>query len=129
MSDDAIWIIYSMTPYESFPYTATPTVPITNRGPALLQKASSRSASVFETLPLLYSCEAVTAPIGNPLIIPIIKAHAPAGGTLNKGRITGSARRAIREAKPEYIISPDTTKNGKIDGIIVSQHRSIASLE
>ena len=108
---------------------AAPTEPMMNSGPELLENAISRSASVFERLPALYRSAAVAAPRGKPEISPAAKAAAPAGATLKSGSMMGDAARASTDPKPEYIRSPDMTKNGNSVGMMYSKHISSASRE
>lgn len=64
-----------------------PTVPIIKRGPELLVKARSLSPSSFVQIPFCLKLVTILAPIGYPLIIPIINAKAPTPGTLKIGLI------------------------------------------
>ena len=64
-----------------------PIVPIIKSGPELFVKASNLSASSFVQIPWDLKFETIFAPIGYPLIIPIIKGKAPSPGTLNIGLI------------------------------------------
>ena len=110
--------MYIIIPYRGLRYIAVPTVPIIKRGPELLQNARSRSASGFDRFPALYKSFAQIAPKGNPLIIPSTNAAAPAGATLNSGRIINPHIFDNVCANPEYINSPEHTKNGNSDGIM-----------
>ena len=64
-----------------------PTVPIIKSGPELLVKASNLSPSSFVQIPFCLKFVTILAPIGYPLIIPIINAKAPSPGTLKIGLI------------------------------------------
>lgn len=64
-----------------------PTVPIIKSGPELLVKAISLSPSSLVHMPFCLKLVTILAPIGYPLMIPIIKAKAPSPGTLNIGLI------------------------------------------
>lgn len=99
---------------------AVPIAPIIKRGPELLQNESRRSASTLERLPLLYKSFTHTAPKGNPLKIPKMNATAPAGATLNRGRIILSLHFEMTSAKPEYMSRAEHTKKGNNEGIIIS---------
>ena len=69
------------------PSRLIPTVPIIKRGPELLVKARSRSASSFVTMPCIRKSVTIFAPTGVPLMIPIKRAKLPCPGTWKIGRI------------------------------------------
>lgn len=70
-----------------FLYMESPTLPIINRGPELFVKLNNLSHSSFEQILFFLKLQAILAPTGYPLIIPIINANAPSPLTLNKGFI------------------------------------------
>ena len=82
-----ICVSKSKTPISILPKRDIPTVPIIKRGPELLVKAKRRSASVDVQIPSFLNFETIFAPVGYPLIIPIIKGKDPSPGTLNSGLI------------------------------------------
>ena len=71
---DRIWVISNKKPIEVFEKRVTPTVPIMNNGPELFVKQSILSASALVHLLFIFNSETVFAPIGYPLISPIMKA-------------------------------------------------------
>ena len=77
----------SKIPIIVFLYSKIPTEPIINKGPELLVKLKSLSHSSFVQICSFLKLVAIFAPIGYPLIIPIIKAKAPSPRILNKGFI------------------------------------------
>ena len=58
-----------------------------NKGPELLVKLSNLSHSEGVQIPFSLKSATIFAPIGYPLIIPIIKGYEPSPGTLKIGRI------------------------------------------
>ena len=58
------WAAQRSTPTRLLANTPAPTTPRMKAGPELLQKASSRSASVLVHMPLRYRPMAVVAPTG-----------------------------------------------------------------
>ena len=70
-----------------FLYMESQTLPIINRGPELVVKLNNLSHSSFEQILFFLKLQAILAPTGYPLIIPIINANAPSPLTLNKGFI------------------------------------------
>lgn len=65
-----------------------PTVPIINNGPELFVNEISLSHSSFVQIPWALKLAIIFAPIGYPLIIPIINGKAPSPGTLKIGLIS-----------------------------------------
>ena len=96
-----------------------------NDGPALLQKASVRSASVFVQSPFLYSVATVFAPTGNPEISPSNIAEEQAPETQKTLRVKGSAYLPVLSAYPLLIKIPERTINGNSVGIRTDRHISI----
>ena len=80
-------VINSKTPIMVFRYNKIPTEPIMNKGPELLVKLKSLSHSSLVQICSFLKLVAILAPIGYPLIIPIINAKAPSPRILNKGFI------------------------------------------
>ena len=74
-------------PIVEFPNILIPTVPIINNGPELFVKLKSLSHSSFEHILFFRKFAAILAPIGYPLIIPIISAKLPSPRTLKIGFI------------------------------------------
>lgn len=64
-----------------------PTVPIINNGPELFVKLSKRSHSCFVKILFFLKFAAIVAPVGYPLITPIINAKLPSPDILNNGFI------------------------------------------
>jgi len=84
-----ICVIKSKTPIAVFLNIRTPTVPIIKRGPELFVKLSNLSHSSLVQILLILKFEAIFAPIGYPLIMPIIKAKEPSPRILKSGFIYG----------------------------------------
>lgn len=84
---DRICVMKSNRPIVVLPNIKMPTVPIIKRGPELFVKLSNLSHSSLEQISFFLKLEAILAPTGYPLIIPIIKAKAPSPRTLNNGFI------------------------------------------
>lgn len=80
-------VINSKRPIMVFRYSKIPTEPIMNKGPELLVKLKSLSHSSFVQIFSFLKLVAIFAPMGYPLIIPMIKAKAPSPLILNKGFI------------------------------------------
>ena len=80
-------VINSKIPIMVFRYNKIPTEPIINNGPELLVKLKSLSHSSFVQIFSFLKLVAIFAPMGYPLIIPMIKAKAPSPLILNKGFI------------------------------------------
>ena len=80
-------VINSKIPIMVFRYSKIPTDPIINKGPELFVKLKSLSHSSFVQIFSFLKLVAIFAPIGYPLMIPIIKAKAPSPRILNKGFI------------------------------------------
>lgn len=119
-----------------------PTVPIIKRGPELFVKLRSLSHSSLEQTLFLRKLEAILAPTGYPLIIPIIKAKAPSPRILNKGLIylfknlpkiltilvciksSVETKKGKREGTTElaHKVSPDLTA-GRLDLEKTSKHK------
>ena len=119
-----------------------PTVPIIKRGPELFVKLRSLSHSSLEQILLFLKLLAILAPIGYPLIIPIIKANAPSPRTLNNGFIylfrilpkmftifvciksSVETKKGKREGTTDvaHKVSPDFTA-GRLDLEKISKHR------
>lgn len=72
-----IWEMKSKTPITALRNINIPTVPIIKRGPELFVKLSNLSHSSFVHNLLFLRSQAILAPIGYPLSIPIINAKAP----------------------------------------------------
>ena len=79
------WVINSKSPIMVFRYSKIPTEPIINKGPELFVKLKSLSHSSFVQIFSFLKLVAILAPMGYPLIIPMIKAKAPSPLILNKG--------------------------------------------
>ena len=94
-----------------------PQVPIMNKGPEVLVKASNLHASALEHLSSWYNSDAILAPVGYPESQPIESAKAPAPGTLNKGRIIGVSSFPIMSTKGVDFNKSIQMKNGSKDGI------------
>ena len=84
-----ICVINNNSPITELPNIKIPTVPIIKSGPELFVKLSNLSHSSFEQILFFLNDEAIFAPTGYPLIIPIIKAKEPSPLTLNNGFIKG----------------------------------------
>ena len=80
-------VINNKNPIVEFPNIVIPTVPIINKGPELLVKLRRRSHSSFEQILFSLKLAAIFAPIGYPLIIPMINAKLPSPRTLKIGFI------------------------------------------
>ena len=109
-------VINNKIPIVVFLKSNIPTVPIINKGPELLVKLSNLSHSSLEQIFFSLNVDAILAPTGYPLIIPIIKAKEPSPLILNNGFING-----LRKKPNIFIIlvcikSSVDTKNGKRDG-------------
>lgn len=83
VNDEIICEISNKYPIFASPNKLIPTVPSIKRGPELLVKAKSLSPSSFEQMFFSLKLTTIFAPVGYPLIIPIIIAIAPSPGTLN----------------------------------------------
>lgn len=109
-------VINNKNPIVVFRNIKIPTVPMINNGPELFVKLSNLSHSSFEQIFFSLKVEAILAPIGYPLIIPIIRAKEPSPLILNNGFIKGLKN------KPSILIifvcinSSVDTKNGKSEG-------------
>ena len=84
---DNKWLINSKIPIVELPNIEIPTVPKINNGPELLVKLNKRSHYSFEQILFKRKFAAILAPVGYPLIIPIIRAKLPSPLTLKIGFI------------------------------------------
>lgn len=121
---DNIWDINRITPILLSLNKAIPTVPNINKGPELLVKAISLSASVFEIIFFSFKLHTTLAPTGYPLIIPRIIAIALSPGTLKTGLII-----LFRNLPKIYIklvlqSSSVATKNGNNAGRTEVAHKA-----
>ena len=91
-------------------------MPIIKRGPELLVKANKRSASDLVQVPFFLKLETILAPVGYPLIIPIIKGKAPSPGTLNTGFIIFLSNFPSKGTTFVHPKSSVAIKNGKREG-------------
>lgn len=113
----------SKIPIVVLPYIKIPTVPTINKGPELLVKLRSLSHSSLEQILFFLKLEAIFAPTGYPLIIPIIKAKAPSPRILNKGFIYLFKRCPKMLTIFVCIKSSVDTKNGKSEGTTEVAHK------
>ena len=118
-----IWVISRIIPIVWFPNKLIPTVPIINKGPELLVKASILSPSSFVQSPFSLKWHTIFAPTGYPLIIPIKKAYAPSPGTLKIGLINLFRYFPSIGIKLVLFRSSVATKNGKRVGTTEFAHR------
>ena len=81
------WVISKIKPIVELANILIPTVPTINKGPELLVKLKRRSHSSLEQILFVLKSAAIFAPIGYPLIIPIIKAKLPSPRILKTGFI------------------------------------------
>ena len=81
------WVINNRKPIVELPNILIPTVPTINNGPELFVKLNRRSHSSFEQILFSRKLAAIFAPIGYPLIIPMIKAKLPSPRTFKIGFI------------------------------------------
>ncbi len=100
----------------------TPTVPTINSGPELLVKASNLSHSSFEQILSFLKLEAIFAPTGYPLIIPIINGKAPSPRILKSGFIILFKHLPNELIKFVCINAFVATKKGKRDGTTEFAH-------
>ena len=77
----------SKKPITELPNIPMPTVPTINKGPELFVKLSNRSHSALVQILFSLKLDAIFAPTGYPLIIPMINAKLPSPRTLNIGFI------------------------------------------
>jgi len=99
-------------------------IPNRKAGPALLENASILSASALDMCPFSHSSDTAFAPTGYPLRMPVRKIPTEPGEipmTLPIGLHIGKA-----DTRMAVVSMLDSTKNGKIDGIMLCKHRSAA---
>lgn len=117
------WVIKSKIPIKLLPNIEIPTVPIIKRGPELFVKLSNLSASILVHKLFFCNSHAIFAPIGYPLIIPIMKAKAHFPFTLNIGFIIFLNNNSKYEIIGVCINKFVATKNGNSEGITFTAHK------
>ena len=106
------------------PKKLIPTVEIINNGPELLVKAINLSHSISEQIPSFLKSETILAPVGYPLIIPIIRAKEAAPGTLKIGLIIGLNSLPKILIISVYFNNSTAIKNGNKEGRTEVDHSS-----
>ena len=117
-----ICVIKSKKPIVVFLNIRMPTVPIINKGPELLVKLRSLSHSSLLHILFILKLLAILAPIGYPLIIPIIKQKAPSPLILNRGFIYLFNNKPNCITMSVCINNSVATKKGKRDGTTEFAH-------
>ena len=116
-------VIKSKKPISELPNIFIPTVPIINKGPELLVKLRSLSHSSLGKIFFSLKLHAIFAPIGYPLIIPIIRAKEPSPPILNKGLI--KILKSLPRKCGIFVLESNSvaTKKGNKDGTTEVPHK------
>ena len=115
------------SPVRTLPKTPLPSTLMKNTGLPVLQKVSSRSASLRDRLPSRYSYAAAPAPMGYPAVMPSSRAELPAPLTRNSGSISPASQGAASSPNPSFTSQAETTRKGNVAGTTERAHRESAS--